>query len=139
MHLNDFRFESAQHTLAIANTPSFIIRKLKEDSEVQLLSRHFSGAALLQMLQNTLNVDAGDDLRARVLPFVLLVAVALSQDRVLPDTAQIVGDYQPEWFDDARSLLLATYRPSTFTKGRVQQARTTGKSSASSSPIIKGP
>lgn len=137
MRIEDFNFEVAQHILAIANTPSFIVRKLKEDPEVQLMSRSFNGAALLQMLKDNLSVDPGDDLRAQVLPFVLLVATALSVDRVLPDAAQLVGDFQPEWFDDARNLLLATYRPSTFSTGRVQ--RTSGRSSTSSSPIIKGP
>ena len=107
-------FALAQQAFAVANTPMFLIRKLRVDPEVHEIARLFDGEVILSQLEAALG-NAPKSLRESVLPYVLLVSLSFKNDvSFLKATEGIARGYEDDWFDYARQVLLQTHRTTVF-------------------------
>ena len=104
----DADLANAGRVFAVANTPLFLVRKLRSDPVVQELSRRFSGQALLQELRVSV-MENPSDLAGAVRPYVYLTALSLMPSpEALSQTSSIRAPYC-DWFDYVRDYLLETY------------------------------
>jgi hypothetical protein len=102
----DANLNVAAGALVVANTPLYLIRKLRSDASVQGLSREFNGQALRDALRLTASTRPVDHVSA-VKPYAFLVALAMkpSGDE-LRDSMNIVAHPAYEWFDFIRRALV---------------------------------
>lgn len=111
-HLEDIDFSRAELSLAVANTPLFLVRKLKGDTAVLELS-HFNGEDLLNWLRNSLQ-NKPNDLSEAVKPYVYLVALAAKLDnQFLLRAADMKPSYEDDWYSYIYNVLTDTYKPTT--------------------------
>lgn len=131
--IDEMQFVGAQRAFAVANTPLFLLRKLKDDADVQQVSREFNGAQLISLLESSLRYRP-KTIRDAVLPFIFLVALSFKEDKKFLDaTITIARGYPDEWFDYLRSVLIQTYRSTQFSTLVPNQPRPKGPSSKDSS------
>lgn len=110
---DQFPLAEAQATFAIANTPLFLLRKLREGKEAQDVSRRMSGEQLLEALHGSVQ-EAPKTLYEAVRPYVCLVALSLKDEvKFLRESTLIEPSYQDEWFAYARQVLLEMFRPTS--------------------------
>lgn len=110
---NEANLSQAARVYAIANTPLFLIHKLREDPAVHDIARSFSGEQILLELQRA-TVGEPQTPADYVRPYALLAALALKSDvGYLRAAARIERAYTWEWFDYIHRVLLTTHSPTT--------------------------
>lgn len=111
MKMQDIDIREAVQVYALANTPLYLIRKLKEDANIQSLSRQFSGEELLTALEGSLRKNP-QTLEDYVRPYSYLVALALlPKDTYLRDAAKLPNAAKWEWYPYVQSVLMETFTP----------------------------
>jgi len=73
-NLSQMKFEAAEKIFAVSNTPSFLVRKLRDDDSVRAVAENFSGLQILSEIKKAAKKKPktlGDCTR----PYVLLVAL----------------------------------------------------------------
>jgi hypothetical protein len=109
--LNEISFTEAEHTFAVANTPLYLIRKLRQDLTIYEISRSFSGDQILAELDSALRVKPAS-LADYVRPFVCLVALwHKPEDKYLKMSPQIPNATEGDWYNYVRRVLIETYSP----------------------------
>jgi hypothetical protein len=99
---------NAGNVFAVANTPLFLLRKLRFDPVVQELSRRFTGQELLQALRASV-IENPSDLAEAVRPYVYLTALSLMpSDEALRETSSICAPFY-DWLEYIRDYLIETY------------------------------
>jgi hypothetical protein len=107
----EFNLDQAALAYAVANTPLFLLRKLREDPLTREISSSFSGDTLFTELQNALK-HRPESLQDYVRPYVYLVALSMKQeDRWLRDAVRIPSVESWNWFRYLQHVLLETYVP----------------------------
>lgn len=108
-HLSEANLTNAVQMYAIANTPLFLIRKLREDSAVSEIALSFDGEVILEELRNVLRHDpqtAEDYAR----PYVYVVALAQKpEDRFLRQAFSLAGRQKWDWYEYVTGALLEMY------------------------------
>lgn len=111
--LNEADLTAACGAYAVANTPYFLIRKLRQDPIVSEIARSFSADVLFAELGRALEARP-DDSVGWVRPYVYLVALAMAgQDQKLREAADLPNANRWDWFDHMRRVLLETSSPVT--------------------------
>jgi hypothetical protein len=107
----DVDLKNAQSVFAVANTPLFLVRKLQEDPTVHALANRLHGDDLLRELEMSVQ-RRPETLREAVIPYVCLVALSLYSDAsFLNNSMSVRLNYEDDWFDYIRTVLIQTYRP----------------------------
>ena len=110
----------AQSNFAIANTPSFLIESLRNDTAIHLLSSTYNDDLLLADLKESVSKEP-TDLREAVLPFAILVALSLKpSSSALRRAMDITPAQYDSWFhfEQVKNILLAKYPASSTTVER---------------------
>jgi hypothetical protein len=101
----------ASLTLAVANTPLFLLRKLKADPTVHEIAASFDGAVIVREISRLVCSEVRDA-TDYVRPYVYLAALSFLPDiRYLRAVAEIKGTKRWDWFDYINRVLLDTYIP----------------------------
>jgi len=109
--LSQISFSEAEHTFAVANTPLYLIRKLRQDPTVYEVSKRFSGEEILGELKHVLMVEPSS-LADYVRPFVYLVALwHMPDDKYLKMSPQIANASERDWYKYVKRVLIETYSP----------------------------
>jgi hypothetical protein len=125
----------ATPALAVANTPLFLLRKLRDDPAVQELGRRASNEELLDALRGSIQCEP-TDLESAVRPYVYLVALFVKPGPTFP--SEIGGIEAPHltWFRYLRDYLLKTGSPVQIERIVVpNQLRAPRASIVDSSPV----
>lgn len=102
--------KAAEGDFAVANTPLFLLRKLRMDESVQRLAHTTPSTKLLRLLSDTLKVRPRS-LRASVVPYVCLVALSLRGDFVaLRKASKFRAPYSP-WYKYLAEVIMQTAIP----------------------------
>jgi hypothetical protein len=101
---------AAESAFAVANTPLFLMRKLRSDPAVALLARNRRGEELLKSLRDIARTEP-NDLLEFVLPYIYLIALSLKQDLPhLREAAQITQPYA-DWYKYIGDYLVQSTHP----------------------------
>lgn len=119
--LDEAHLARAASDYAVANTPLFLIRKLREDPVVHEISNSFRDEEILAAFRQAVEVEpqtAEDYVR----PYVFLVALALKpRDICLRAAAQVPHMEKWDWLEYVQRVLVASYVPTISETLRVQQ------------------
>jgi hypothetical protein len=108
MNLADYNLKGARRSFSVANTPLFLIRKLKEDSIAEEISNKYGIDEILDVLRATTSVIP-KTLDEFVSPYLLLVCLWKKTDvRGLTEAAEISAPYL-SWYKCVCETLLATF------------------------------
>ena len=111
MITEDFNLDEAEAAFAAANTPLYLVRKLKADPAVQAISRIVKPDQILMELERTAGKNP-TNLREAVVPFICLVALQMQpSDDFLLRTTKIIPSHGADWFRTIRQVLLETFTP----------------------------
>jgi hypothetical protein len=105
---------SAKETVLIANTPSFLLDRLRKDIAVQTVVDNMTGTEIIAALRNTLSHPPADVIEI-VLAYIYLVALSSSdpQDFGLWREIAAVNLSRLEWGDAIRTLITIESIPTT--------------------------
>jgi hypothetical protein len=101
----------AAQALAVANTPLFLIRKLKSDSAVRTISESYSDDEILIGIRATLASAEGGELVNVVRPYAYLVALWM---KPRPTALRSASEFDAggwTWYSTIPSYLSETYSP----------------------------
>ena len=105
----------AEAAFAVANTPLFLLRKLRSDAAVQKISAQNSATRIFQELKLGLKTKP-ETLTALVEPYVFLVALSQKDTLATLRRAQnLKAPYHP-WFQYLAKVLLKSYAPTATAK-----------------------
>jgi hypothetical protein len=104
--IDRFDLSQVERDFAVANTPLFLLRKLRINSEVDRLSRSLDGRRLIHELGRAL-MRKPRILRNAVRPYVYLVALSKQQDKSLLRRAAALEAPHHPWFKCIADVLLA--------------------------------
>jgi hypothetical protein len=107
-----YSFRQAETALSVANTPLFLLRKLRSDAVVVEIARDLHDEELLNALRTAAQHEP-TNIRESVLPYVYLVAVALKGKRALLEQAANVDAPHAKWFKYISSFLLQSFVPTS--------------------------
>jgi hypothetical protein len=96
---------------AVANTPLFLVRKLRSDPTVFDVSRSFSSEEIVGHIRDIMSRDP-ETVFDHAAPYAFLVALSLKpDDRGLKLTMTVPVSEKWGWFGYIRDVLLETYIP----------------------------
>ena len=107
--LNQIDLTEAEAAFAVANTPQFLLRKLRADPAVRQIQSQFKGKDVLKALKAAVH-HKPNTLRDSVRPYVYLVALFYYLDiSYLRGAAKIVAPHF-DWFSPWLNLRLTPHR-----------------------------
>lgn len=98
-------FRSAELNYMVANTPTFLARKLREDEDVQKFARNVSSTAIIDAIKK-LTTHPPTDLREKYLPLVLLGALSAKGDRSALRSASEFDRGTIRWYHEILEYLI---------------------------------
>jgi hypothetical protein len=108
--LDKTTLETAERIFAVSNTPSFLLRKLRDDQEVRNLAEKYTPAQLLSGLKRALKKQPkslGDIVR----PYAIVVGLSWYSDlEPLRAATQMKAPHHP-WFEGISHDLLKRHSP----------------------------
>ena len=105
--------DGAQGIFAAANTPLFLLRKLRADPDVQRINSDCDAEDILEVL-NSAVLHKPQTLEDMVRPYAYLVALSLNQTKsYLERGAKIPAPYHV-WFQYIAEVLIKTYKAISF-------------------------
>ncbi len=105
--LDQIDLSEAEAAFAVANTPQFLLRKLRADSAVRQIYSQFKGNDVLKALKAAVH-DKPNTLRDSVRPYIYLVALSYYLDvSYLRGAAKIVATHF-DWFEHLANVLIKT-------------------------------
>jgi hypothetical protein len=111
--LQNFKLPEAERYFAAANTPSFLVRKLRSDSSVRSLQARYGSSAILTELKRILKKNP-KTLSELVRPYVYLVALSFDFDiSGLAEAAKLTTS-RFSWYQEIAQGLLASQVPVQF-------------------------
>jgi hypothetical protein len=125
---------NAESNFVIANTPSFLVRRLKEDQAVYLLSQSLSEGDLLKGFVSSSSREP-ESMRELVTPYLCLCALSLKPtSKYLRDALLFEARPEYKWLKDCAQILIDEFRPVSISKVksyRVENGAPIPKSGAS--------
>ncbi|HTQ59586.1 MAG TPA: hypothetical protein VMI32_05155 [Candidatus Solibacter sp.] len=106
--LFDIDISEAAQSLAVANTPYFLLRKLKTDPAVREISERFSQDEILDGLRTALEADPTESVNA-VRPYVYLAALSQKPSPEALKAATTLQADKWEWYLLIAASFLETY------------------------------
>jgi hypothetical protein len=102
----------AQSAFLVANSPLFLLRKLRDDPAVVMIAKYAVPTAILKQLRQSLSRPPRA-LHTAVAPYVYLVALSMQPDiRYLHEASELSAPHHA-WFRYLSGVLLQTYKPTT--------------------------
>jgi hypothetical protein len=132
----------AEMSLAVANSPLFLLRKLRTDPAIKRISDAVTSAQLVAYLRSILKRKP-NTLRASVLPYACVVALAMrNSDTELQVAAKLDAPFAA-WFKYIANVLIETGRSTSRltlrpTAPRMSQATTPAISAGVNKLILPG-
>lgn len=105
----------AEGSFAVANTPLFLLRKLRGDPAVIELARNFSASDILRALKKSIR-KRPHSLSDSVRPYVYLIALSIVGDAAELKEASTLAAPDADWFSYLANFIFVTHRPTTYTK-----------------------
>jgi hypothetical protein len=135
------KLNEAEKSFATANTPLYLIRKLRTDVSVSRLAARATAVQLFREMRIALR-STSDDFRSSVLPYVLLVALSLkSENKFIIKAATLPAPHHP-WFRYCCDYLATTYRPISAQKlsssRKLKTSRSVKNSGRTNTVLITG-
>lgn len=113
--LNGIKLDNARFVYMTANTPMYIVRNLRSDPEIVKLHLRNSAEVIIAEIKNRL-VRLPLDFEDRILPLVLLAALALKQNRTaMLEAARLDGKIY-RWYKPVVDSLVQQIRPTTMSQ-----------------------
>src|SRR5215469_15030995 len=110
--LKDIDLKQAEQTLAVSNTPLFLLRRLRADLSVQGIATTFSSDDILRELKRLLSKKPAS-LSDAARPYAYLVALSfLNSASFLQQAAQLKAKYHG-WFPYLAQVLIETFTPTS--------------------------
>lgn len=110
MNIFEVDLSGAVRALAVANTPFFLVRNLKNEFTTEFISKHFSDEEILSGLRSVLEIGP-NDLVNSVRPYVYLVSLWMKPRREALTLASGMNASRWGWYTVIASYLLETYSP----------------------------
>src|SRR5208337_2829318 len=136
-NFEDANLEQAALNYAVANTPLFLLRKVREDPVTREIADSFSGQAILAELRSSVD-RSPENLLDYVRPYVYLVALSMKPEDVhLRAAARLPNIEKWNWLSYLQGVLLETYTPTESAvinlQPKMQQYYVTGRMDA---PVV---
>jgi hypothetical protein len=112
---NEIDLTEATQAFAVANTPLFLVRKLRADEAVRSLARELGEQELLEGLRLSI-AEQPRDLTSAVRPYALLVALSLKLQADGIKKAAEISAPNWEWFDYISNYLSTSFHPVQSTR-----------------------
>jgi hypothetical protein len=103
---------SAEMTFVVANTPLFLLRKLRSDPVVVEMSTSIPAAQIFKALQKSIRRKP-KTIKDSVRPYVYLVALSLLRDQSYLRQAATLSAPHAEWFTYLAKILTKTNTPTS--------------------------
>jgi len=127
-------FGGAEAAFAVANTPLFLLRKLRADGAAGNIARSNSGRAILADLARALRRKPVGFAES-VLPYLLIVALSYKPDiRFLRAASRKHALHYP-WYSYIANVLLQEFRSTSKSNVRVPLATKVTQSTTTSTPL----
>ena len=111
--LKGINLDNARSVYMTANTPMYIVRNLRSDPEIVKLHLKNSADAILAELKERLE-HLPLDFEDRILPLVLLAALALKQNRTAMVEAARLDGKSYRWYKAVADNLVQQVRPTSM-------------------------
>jgi hypothetical protein len=131
---NNYNFHRAETALAVANTPLFLLRKLRSDPVVVEIARDVSDEELLDALR-VVTQEEPQNIQEAVLPYVYLVALSVKGNLTILKQASDVDAPHARWFKYISKFLLQSFIPTQRSTVPIITPPTAFTSSTSSSVL----
>jgi hypothetical protein len=105
--------EAADRAFATANTPLFLVRKLRADNATASIAASNSSREIFQELRAVLSTKA-TDFRTSVMPYVLLVALSLKSDNELLNKTADLPAPNHSWFKYCSEYLIESFQSNSI-------------------------
>ncbi len=109
---HDYNYRNAEVAFVTANTPLFLLRKLRSDPVVRAMAFDLSEDEIIGALRSAVRRKP-TDIRDAVLPYLYLVALSIKGKVVPLKQAVDIGAPHAEWFKYIGNYLLKSFTPST--------------------------
>ena len=130
--LSDVRLPLAEQAFAVANTPLFLLRKLRSDPAVLEIARVAQPKAILSALKKSLRRKP-KTLSDAVRPYVYLVALSMTRDLMRMEEAARLASRHSDWFSYIAKLVLDTLQPTSFNNMQIPRTLMSSSTTTSSS------
>lgn len=125
MNIRRMKLLDAQKIFATANTPLYLVRKLRVAPSVERIAREKSGFQIFRALRASLK-EQPDGFRDAVLPYAMIVALSLqSKSKYLFEAANLNAPHH-QWFDYCCKYLIAGYQTTSKAKFGARQTNLRG-------------
>lgn len=114
----DINLSGAEAAFAVANTPSYLLRKLRADPAIHEAARKYSFHELLRALKLSINKEP-KTLSDLVRPYVYLVALYGAGHENTLEKAKSMSAPCYKWFSQIANTLSVEYVPTTQVQIRV--------------------
>jgi hypothetical protein len=108
----DHNYRNAEAAFVVANTPLFLLRKLRSDPVVRTIAFDLSDDEIISALRAAVR-QKPTDIREAVLPYVYLVALSIKGKFASLKQAVDIDAPHAEWFKYIGNYLLQSFTPST--------------------------
>jgi hypothetical protein len=107
-NIEEAKLIQACETFAVANTPIYLVRKLRMDQEVFEIGRTFSSDDILAAIRRAIQADPADLLNA-VRPYAYLVALSMKPEIKGLQEAEKIEVKPWRWYKFISNYLLETW------------------------------
>lgn len=136
--MNNYSMRPFGRIFVASNTPSFLIRKLRETITIQTMAREEIPADILEALSQSLK-DGSPELDARVAPYAFLAALAIKADRLILNRAATLAAPHHEWYPYIAKKIAGSQVPTARSSIQVPSfGSAAARSSVNTSTLILG-
>jgi hypothetical protein len=107
-----YNSRNAEAAFVLANTPLFLLRKLRSDPVVRDMALNLSDDELISALRAAVS-QRPTDIREAVLPYLYLVALSIKGNVATLKQAVEIDAPHAQWFKYIGGYLLQSFSPST--------------------------
>jgi hypothetical protein len=127
-------FHEVGHIYFVSNTPTYLVRYLRENAAVQHIAKTYSADIIFDALRESLKEPPQDVLHEAV-PYALLVALDLKQARDSLQKTSALKTAPWKWFDYIRRYLAMSATPVSITSVSVGQVPSSPETDGSPTKI----
>ena len=113
MTFDQIDLSEAERVFAVANTPLFLLRKLRADRGVQDIHANFTGPQILKALKSAIRKKP-TTLDAATRPYAYLVALSMNTEVSYLKQAAELSVPHFDWFEYIANVLVKTRRPTSM-------------------------
>jgi len=139
--LSKIDLSGAEETFALANTPFFLMKRLRSDPAVLQIAKCTPAQEILESIKSAV-AEAPKNLREAIFPYVCLVALSLKSESAALKEAGAIQTNHFDWYSYVASVLFEEGNPSKVIKyslpGYFQDNQVSIRTDSSSSVVIIG-